>query len=199
MEFRCACGQKIKAADQTAGKLGRCPKCRRLVKIPPGVSVEVMEKTAILPAFEGSVVERQLPAQVEAPGPKGRVAVADSHEGCRKNLMAMLRELGYVVLEAWDGPTAIRTIRMTQPDAAIVDVKLGVETGFHVLQAIRDPLRTTNKAVCKMPVLMTTAVLSGRDAQYARHLGAFGYFVKPVAAAELCPKLERAIGTYRLA
>jgi CheY-like chemotaxis protein len=143
------------------------------------------------------MAELHLSGQVAATDPKGRVAVADSHQGWRKNLVAMLREHGYVVLEARDGPTAITTIRMTQPDAAIVDMKLDMDTGFHVLEAIRDPSRTPNRVVCKMPVLMTTAVMRARDVQYAKHLGAFTCLVKPVAASELCPKLEQAIRTHR--
>jgi chemotaxis family two-component system sensor histidine kinase/response regulator PixL len=131
------------------------------------------------------------------PRPKGRVVVADGHEGSRKNLVAMLREHGYIVLETQDGPTTIRIIRITQPDAAIVDVRLDMDTGFHVLEAIRDPLRTTNKIVWEMPFVMTADALHGRDEQYAIHLGALGYFIKPVAASDLCPKLEKAIRAYR--
>ena len=146
---------------------------------------------------EGSKAEPHSRGPAAAAGQKGRVVVADGHKGHLKNLAAMLREQGYTVLEAQDGPTTIRLIRITRPDAAIVDMKLEADTGFHVLEAIRDPLRTTDKAVWEMPILMTTAVMNGRNAQYAIHLGAFGYFVKPVDASELCPKLEKAIRAYR--
>jgi CheY-like chemotaxis protein len=197
MQFRCSCGQKLKTPDQAAGKLGRCPKCGHWLKIPDRCSFDVTEETAKMAPVKGSMAELRLPGQAPATGSKGRVAVADSHEGCRKSLMAMLREHGYVVLEAQDGPTAIRMIRMTEPDAAIVDMKLDTDTGFHVVQTIRDCSRTTNKAVCEMPILMTAAAVNGRDVQYAIHLGASGYFVKPVAPSELCPKLEKAIRAYR--
>jgi CheY-like chemotaxis protein len=54
----------------------------------------------------------------------------------------MLREHGYIVLEAQDGPTAIRLIRITQPDAAIVDMKLDMATGFHLCPKLEKAIRT---------------------------------------------------------
>lgn len=200
IRFRCTCGQKLEVADQAAGKRGRCPNCEHWLKIPHSFSVDTVdtkEETAELAPVQGSMAELPSPGRSAATAPNGRVAVADSHEGCRKSLAAMLREHDYIVQEAQDGPTAIIMIRIMQPDAAIIDTKLALETGFHVAETIRSPLRTTNKALWKMPILMTTAVLSGRDKQYAMHLGACGYFVKPVTAAELCPRLEKAIRTYR--
>jgi len=34
IRFRCRCGQKIKIAREHAGKIGRCPKCSKRVKVP---------------------------------------------------------------------------------------------------------------------------------------------------------------------
>ena len=201
IQCRCQCGQKLKIPDQAAGKLGRCPKCGLWLKIPQSFSVDIKEETAKLTPIEGSLAELkaelQLPGRVAAADSKGRVIVVDSHEGCRKDLASMLREHGYVVLEAQDRLTAVQTIRTAQPDAAIVDVKLDMGTGFRVVEEIRDSFNATNKAILDIPILMTTAALHGRDKQYAMHLGAVGYFVKPVAAAELFPKLEKAIRAYR--
>jgi len=34
ISFECQCGAKVKVDDQLAGRMGRCPRCRRMVRIP---------------------------------------------------------------------------------------------------------------------------------------------------------------------
>jgi DNA-binding response OmpR family regulator len=147
--------------------------------------------------FTVAVPDASKPPLPKVPPRMGRVVVADSDAPHRKKLAVMLRNHGYTALEAYDGPTAVRMIRLTQPDAAIVDVNLDGHSGFHVIKQIRDTLTHEHHDVWQVPFLLIAATPYGRDKQYAMSLGASGYFAKPLVPAEFCPRLKKAIENYR--
>lgn len=61
VRFQCACGQKLSAKDESAGRKVRCPRCRSVVSVPQPLlpHSEIMqiaddeEPTKIMDALEG--------------------------------------------------------------------------------------------------------------------------------------------------
>jgi len=209
IRFRCPCGQKLKTPSEGLGKRAKCPKCGKQFRIPESATYETIAQE--VPPENGKPAPPQ-PAGAPAPEPtpaakapiaesdapkgemgKGRVLVADSLEDDLKKLVVILRDHGYVVLEATDGQKALDMVRSERPDAVILNVKLNLMSGFQVIQQLRNPANPVNKEIWDMPVLMVTEKLHGRDRQYAMSLGVDGYFVKPVPPAQICARLERAV------
>jgi CheY-like chemotaxis protein len=128
---------------------------------------------------------------------KLRILVADSNEKQRRMTARLLEEHDYVVSEAADGPRALELIRSERPAAVLLNVKLDILSGFQVLQQLRSPSNALNKEVWMTPVVMTTERGQGRDKQYSMSIGARGYFVKPLDASEICPKLQRIVAKHQ--
>src|SRR5262249_46268073 len=82
------------------------------------------------------------------------------------------------VLEAPDGPTAIQTVRSSDVDVCLLDVRLPGMEGIEVLERLKrqDP---------GLEVVLVTAVRTVRTAVEAMKLGAYDYLTKPFSADDL--------------
>ena len=68
-----------------------------------------------------------------------RVLVADENADTRRNIRNLLRERGYnTVLEADNGDTALKMMKSTDFDIAILDVWLGGVDGISLMRAVSE-------------------------------------------------------------
>lgn len=122
-----------------------------------------------------------------APGSTSvRVFVLDDHEVVRAGVRALLEETGVfdVVGEGSTVPEGLRGIMRTQPDVAIVDVRLPGGNGIELIREIRSRRPETR---C---VILTS--FPDEDAFYQSVVaGAAGYVVKDVAQEELAAAVQR--------
>ncbi len=204
IRFRCPCEQKLKAGDDAAGKRAKCPKCGKWLRVPQSGSYEPVAEEVESAKLAEKGPQVQEPVSPEAAGEavshprgKGRIVVADSTPLDLATMAGIIRDHGYDVLEAADGAKAVELIRKELPDAAILDVRLDMLSGFKVAEQIRNPGDVRNKRIWNIPVIMTTVRLSGRDKQYAMSLGVKGFFRKPVPPASLCSRLEKELSRHR--
>jgi DNA-binding response OmpR family regulator len=115
------------------------------------------------------------------PGPAGRapktIVVAEDDHSCRSALHQYFERSGYRVIEAPDGPSALRAVFQHSASLVLLDLGLPGFDGTDVLAKIR-----RHSAV---PVI----VCSGRDSEDDRirtlNLGADDFVVKPFSFAEL--------------
>ncbi len=112
------------------------------------------------------------------------VLVIDDDERFAITLAAALARRGYAAHVAHDAATALATARTREPEAAIVDLKLGADDGL----ALIEPLR---RAHPKMRIVVLTGYASIATAVKAIKLGADDYLAKPVTAAAVAAVLER--------
>jgi len=109
-----------------------------------------------------------------------RVVVVDDHEIVRRGISAILQSAPefQVVGEAADGKEALRVIRETHPDVALVDVRLpkisGIELCYHI-----------QREAPQTQVLILTGYLDGSVVRECIHAGAKGYVLKDVASTDL--------------
>jgi two-component system copper resistance phosphate regulon response regulator CusR len=101
-----------------------------------------------------------------------------------------LRESGFVVDTAGDGPAGLELAATGAYDVVILDVKLPGMSGFDVLRRLR-------RAGSDAPVLFLTAQGDVTDRIEGLELGADDYLAKPFALAELVARL-RAIARRQL-
>ncbi len=114
------------------------------------------------------------------------VLVVDDDDAIRTVVRWQLDDAGFHVLEADDGPSALRRIRDDHPALVVLDLSLPGLGGLDVLRAVRDG-RTGRTDT---PVI----VLSGRSGETDRivglDLGADDYLVKPFSPGELAARVR---------
>jgi len=118
-------------------------------------------------------------------GSGGRVVVGDGDSDSRALAARLLRTVGFDVLEAASGETALAAARETRPAAVLLDVELADISGYQVCHMLRAEWGQS------LPILLMSA---SRTEPYDRAagllLGANEYLTKPFAAPELLAWVE---------
>jgi two-component system response regulator HydG len=122
---------------------------------------------------------------------KAKILVVDDEESHRMMLRAVLEEEGYEVVEAADGPEAIRAVEQELFDLVLLDIRMTALDGIETLTEIR-------KISPFVPVLIMTAYASVKTAVEALKAGAFEYLTKPLDLEELKILVEKALELYHL-
>ena len=119
-----------------------------------------------------------------------RVVIAEDEAIIRHDLRETLEEQGYeVVGETGRGDEAVELVKQTNPDLAILDIKMPGMDGLSAAREIAGERRAA--------VLILTA-FSQRDLiEVARDAGALAYLVKPFQTSEIIPAIEVAIGRFQ--
>jgi AmiR/NasT family two-component response regulator len=114
-----------------------------------------------------------------------RILIAEDETIIRLDLRELLENAGFeVCAEAKDGIEAVELAATTDPELAILDVKMprldGIDAARRILE--EHPI----------PIVMLTAY--GQDELVSRAVGAgvFGYLVKPFREADLLPAIRTA-------
>ena len=119
-----------------------------------------------------------------------RVVIAEDEAIIRLDLKEILEEEGYeVVGETGRGDEAVELVRHTEPDLAILDIKM---PGLDGLAAAR---QITGERLAA--VLILTAFSQRNLIEEARDAGVLAYLVKPFQTSELVPAIEVALGRFR--
>ncbi len=134
------------------------------------------------------VTDEQGTPSAAAP-PRRRVVVAEDEAIIRLDVVETLQEAGFdVVGEAADGEAAVRLVEETNPDLAVMDVKMPVLDGISAAERIVKLGRTA--------VVLLTAFSQRELVERARDVGAMAYVVKPFTAADLVPAAEIALSRH---
>ena len=117
---------------------------------------------------------------------RARILVVDDEPEIVKAIRTNLEMEGYEVLEAYNGPDALRIAREERPDLMVLDVLMPEMDGWEVLEKMRaDPeFRDT-------PVIMLTALAQAHDIARSWEVGADSHLVKPFDPLELITLVKR--------
>ncbi len=122
------------------------------------------------------------------PGQKTILIIDDEEDFCFF-VKANLQQLGpYQVVVATNGESGLKAARQVRPDCILLDIMMPGMGGFEVLESLKK-----NKATREIPVLMLTARADGESKQEAAQLYDDDYLVKPIPAAALKERIERAM------
>ncbi|MFC6153123.1 response regulator transcription factor [Nocardioides yefusunii] len=117
------------------------------------------------------------------PPPSQRtVLVVEDDRAISDALRDRLESEGYRVLQAFDGPDAVRTGVEARPDAVLLDVMLPGFDGHEVCRRLQ--------AVWPVPVLMLTARDEESDVLVGLAVGADDYLTKPFRIREVVARLS---------
>jgi CheY-like chemotaxis protein len=115
-----------------------------------------------------------------------KILIAEDNAINRELFRELLEARGYTVVEACDGPEALRMLEQSQPDLLLLDIGMPVLDGFAVVRAIRE-----NPNLAALPVLAVTAYAMQGDQERVLNSGFDGYLSKPINAKSLAEELER--------
>jgi DNA-binding response OmpR family regulator len=111
-----------------------------------------------------------------------KVLVADDDLELAEVIGFALRQAGYAVLSAPDGPSAIEIFHAERPDLVILDVNMPRLSGFEVLRRLR--------AETAVPIMMLTVRSSEEDQVRGLDLGADDYLTKPFSPRTLLARVR---------
>jgi two-component system, response regulator PdtaR len=114
-----------------------------------------------------------------------RVLIAEDETIIRLDLRTLLERAGFeVCAEARDGEEAVELARETQPEVAVLDVKMPRLDGIEAARRILDER--------PIPIVMLTAYGQDELVSRAVEAGVFGYLVKPFREQDLLPAIAAA-------
>ena len=102
-----------------------------------------------------------------------RVLVADDSAVMRQALTGLLRSQGHEVEQAADGAEAIALLLAHLPDVVLLDLSMPRVTGWVVCRLMKE-----DPALCRIPVLVLTALSGPEDRFWAEQSGADGFLAK---------------------
>jgi DNA-binding response OmpR family regulator len=114
-----------------------------------------------------------------------RILVVDDNEGNAALLATYLRKAGHDVFLAYDGSTALDTLREVSLDLMILDACMPGMSGYDVLEAI-----SSEPTISTRPVLMLTALNQPHNRQRAVDLGVDDFLSKPVSKLDFIHRVE---------
>ena len=112
-----------------------------------------------------------------------KILVVDDDAELRGLIAFALRQAGYLVLEAPDGPSGLAAFAVEKPDLVLLDVNMPRVNGFDVLERIRAAGSTT-------PVMMLTVRSAEEDHVRGLDLGADDYLTKPFSPKTLLARVR---------
>ncbi len=114
-----------------------------------------------------------------------RVLVVEDTEHIVRTVTMCLHAHGYEVRVASDGLTAVEEAIHWAPELILLDLLLPKMSGYLVLEALKQDLRTSS-----IPVLVMSAKAQDQDIKLARSLGAVDYLVKPFHPKQLVQMIQ---------
>jgi DNA-binding response OmpR family regulator len=112
-----------------------------------------------------------------------KILVVDDDLELLRLIAFALRQAGYMVVEAQDGPSGAAAFERERPDLVVLDVNMPRLNGFEVLKRIRAASATT-------PVMMLTVRSAEEDQVQGLDLGADDYLAKPFSPRSLLARVR---------
>lgn len=135
----------------------------------------------------------QQPRKPAAPAPgAGVILVVDDEPLARQLFADVLRDAGYILHEAEDGPQALAIARREPIDVVLLDIMMPGMSGLEVLARL-------GELTPDAPVIIVTANPSSDNAITALRLGAFDFIVKGFKNEVMQTTVARALERRRLA
>jgi class 3 adenylate cyclase len=116
----------------------------------------------------------------------GCILVVDDQRSNAEMMAGLLRALGYEVLIALDGVSALEKVRSRSPDLVVSDIMMQGMDGYELCRKLRaDP------ATALLPVVLVTSLDPQSERVKGIEAGADDFLSKPVNWAELFARVKR--------
>jgi len=122
---------------------------------------------------------------------KARILVVDDEQSARTGLERLLKQEGYTVELAADGPAALAAAADQSPDMVITDLKMPGMDGLELIAKLRETHPD-------LPVIVATAFGDVSSAVEAMRAGADDYITKPFNFSEVLARIRAVLRTREL-
>lgn len=116
---------------------------------------------------------------------KQRILVVDDDKSIVKVVRSYLEQAGYEVRVAYDGATALHSLRSEKPDLLVLDLMLPDRDGWEITRLIR-----ADATMGAIPIIMLTARVEDADKIVGLELGADDYITKPFNTREIVARVR---------
>lgn len=116
---------------------------------------------------------------------KQKILVVDDDKDIVRLLRSYLENAGFGVLVAYDGVTAVQSIRREKPDLILLDLMLPDMDGYDITRVVR-----SDEKLAIIPVIMITARVEDTDKVVGLELGADDYVTKPFSPTEVVARVR---------
>jgi PAS domain S-box-containing protein len=113
-------------------------------------------------------------------GPRRTILVADDNLYNRSILVDLLRPLGFMLVEAADGPAALAQAQAARPDLILMDLRMPGMSGMAATQAIRQLVDLRN-----VVIIATSASVLDTDREQSLLAGCDAFLPKPIRVEQL--------------
>ncbi len=120
------------------------------------------------------------------PQKKARILVVDDEEDLRTLLNNVVAGAGYEVVTAEDGEEAIRKLKTSRFDVALLDIQMPNKSGIEVLKYIQKNAQHTKS-------IILTGYGDLKHAMEAREFGALDFISKPYKLEDVLSTIERVL------
>jgi two-component system alkaline phosphatase synthesis response regulator PhoP len=125
---------------------------------------------------------------------KQRILVVDDDREVVRLMRAYLEQAGYEVLAAYDGETAVHTLRREKPDLVLLDLMLPDRDGYDITRLVR-----ADATLAHIPIIMLTARVEDTDKIIGLEIGADDYVTKPYNPREVVARVRARLRTQAIA
>lgn len=133
-------------------------------------------------------LQKPLTADLKEDTEAQRVLIVDDEQSVRQMLKHEFEAVGYSVIEAANGTSAIQMVKAKRPDLVVLDILLPDLSGFDVAAVIKnDPL------ALQTPIIVISA---GENRARGEHLGIEAYFAKPIDMPQLLADAQRILAEH---
>lgn len=115
-----------------------------------------------------------------------KILVIDDDQNVQRLLRVTLKQEGFDVIVAGDGPEGLRLWEAESPSLILLDVNLPKQDGYQVATRIRE----TEGSGAHVPIIMLTAEKDVAQKVRGLRAGADDYLVKPFHQAELLARMK---------
>ena len=121
---------------------------------------------------------------------KQTILVVDDDKEVVRLMRAYLEKAGYGVLVAYDGETAVHTLRREKPDLMLLDLMLPDKDGYDITRLVR-----ADATLAHIPIIMLTARIEDTDKIVGLEIGADDYVTKPYNPREVVARVRARLRT----
>ena len=114
------------------------------------------------------------------------IMLVDDEPHVLEVLRVTLEDLGFRLIEAQDGPSALALAKRESPDLVVLDVMLPSMSGLEVCRSLKGSDETGNT-----PVILLTARSGEDDENAGREAGADRYLTKPFSPLTLLTEVVK--------
>lgn len=118
------------------------------------------------------------------------ILIADDEPSMRLNIIELLKDEGYSILQASNGSEAVQLALEHNPLVVLMDIKMPELSGLQALKKIK-------KKASQIPVIVFTAFGTNEKPIEAMKAGAFDYIEKPFDIDDFLSAVDSAVGQHQ--